>query len=331
MFKQYSEEFRAKVVKRSEEIGNRKAAIEFNVPENTVYKWRVKARKNAQDTDNGESQKIKQTVYTTTSEESVKYNDELIKRVLMRAEESGVKMAAFEFSIPLEKVEEWVEKDKAEKAAKEDKTGELETKEEKITESSTQDKEPKKRPGRYSSEFKARVLKRVEEIGLKEAAAELIVPAMTVEKWVKAAEKESKAGEVVKAVEAEEPIEVKAESAGDKRTRRYSDEFKQQVVTRAAEIGLSKAAAEFDVTINSLRKWRMNFKDIADDVESVENTTAAVEIPVEDDKVETTKTEKLIKRMSTQSMETENAVLKAENAALKEQVEKLRKAMLELM
>ena len=39
----------------------------------------------------------------------------------------------------------------------------------------------------------------------------------------------------------------------------------------------------------------------------------------------------MIKRMTTQSMETENAVLKAENAVLKEQVEKLRKAILELM
>ena len=151
---------------------------------------------------------------------------------------------------------------------------------------------------------------------------------MTVEKWVKAAEKESKTEEVVKAVEAEEPIEVKTES---KRIRRYSDEFKQQVVARAAEIGLSKAAAEFDVTINSIRKWKMSIQNIADEVESVENTTAAVEIPVEEDTIETTKTEKLIKRMTTQSMETENAVLKAENAVLKEQVEKLRKAIAELM
>ena len=54
--------------------------------------------------------------------------------------------------------------------------------------------------------------------------------------------------------------------------------------------------------------------------------------PVEEtEKLGTTKTEKLIKHMTTQSVETENAVLKAENAALKEQVEKLKKAIAELM
>ena len=73
----------------------------------------------------------------------------------------------------------------------------------------------------------------------------------------------------------------------NKRTRRYSDEFKQQVVTRAAEIGLSKAAAEFDVSVESVRKWRMIFKDIVGDVKRVEDTIVAGK-PIDEGIVEDT-------------------------------------------
>ncbi len=337
----YSEEYKDQVLKRASEIGVSKAAKEFNLSIQTIYNWRNREKREE------EIQEAEQTVETNTSEEPEEYNAELIKRVLMRAEESGAKMAAFEFSVPLEKVEEWIEEDKAEKMAIEEKTAESETQPEENTstqEPSTPVEEPKKRTGRYSNEFKAEVLKRVEEIGLKEAAAEHIVPFVTVEKWVKEAGKESKADEVTVT---EESTERKTGSE-NKRGKRYSDEFKRQAVARAAEIGLSKAAAEFDVTVSSILKWRMNIVntvDVAkdadetgkaaeisvDDVKSVEETGAAVEIPVEDDKEETTKTETLIKRMTVQSIEVENAVLKAENAALEEQVEKLRKALSELM
>ena len=263
----YSDEYKAQVLKRAEEIGVSKAAKEFGIPTRSLYRWRTEVKKE-QGMENND---------TATTDEPVKYNDELIKRVLMRVEEIGEKRAAFEFSVPLEIVEDWVAKVNAE--AKEPVTEKTvsEPEEEKIEVMKA------KRNSKYSDEFKQKVLARADEIDARSAADEFNVPLNTIKYWKRKEkiEKEETAHKtVVKSTETPvpEPLPViKAKKAPTRKTDKksdYTEELKNKVLARVSEIGVKAAADEFNVPWQAVTQWKKKAK------ETHENPVEIIEVPV---------------------------------------------------
>ncbi len=356
----YSEEYKQQVLKRAEETSVKEAAAEFNIAPQLVFRW----MNMSEPVDTDEEPVTEPTVENETTKT---YTNEFKKQLLEHAEDVGIKKAAFEFSVPLEIVEQWAEEIK-------DTSPVDEKAETPVTEPAEEKK--RGRTSKYSDELKTQVLKRIAEVGPKQAAKEFNIPAPTVQTWKRVA------GISYKSVAAE-PVE------GKKKGRsKYSDEFKAEVVKRAEETSTAKAAAEYNVSVGSIRLWKMK----AEEAEiPVDNVTTETEAPVEENEMDSTleysdefisrvlkraeevgvrqaakehmiawqkvarwkkrakKTvdvvdaiteipakpkyhvEEVIDRATGRSLEIENAVLKSENEMLKEQVERLKKALQELM
>ena len=158
-------------------------------------------------------------------------------------------------------------------------------------------------------------------------------------------------------------------SPKNQKRNRYTDELKAEILVRAAEIGIRKAAKEYNVSNESVRLWKkkaenqttsdISAEETAADSTPVDETVQTAEdntvnrtsmaeptvieetLKTEPEVIETesnapvdnvnpastiapSKTDTVIRKLSV-SLEIENAVLKAENATLKEQIEKLRK------
>ena len=89
----YSEEYKNQVLKRANEVGIEQAAKEFNIEAQGIYWWINKAKKT-----------------TDADYNTAKYTEEFKKEVLERAEDVGIKKAAFEYSLLWLTVSTWRQK-----------------------------------------------------------------------------------------------------------------------------------------------------------------------------------------------------------------------------
>ncbi len=205
----------------------------------------------------------------------------------------------------------------------------------------------------YGKDFKAQVLKRADETGVKHAAEEFNISPQLLYNWRTKARKDEN------------------EQGGEKTKRtsgKYSAEFKAQVLERAGEIGVQAAAREFKIAWQTITYWKRKAKSENSAVyASSEGASAAAAEPPEaitaaeipgsvkygasasvntdtdqaDPAAETGElpakeaflADKPVKNAPNEpmSLEVEAAVLKADNALLREQVERLRRALKELM
>lgn len=290
-----------------------------------------------------------------------KYSLGFKQQVIKRAEESSIREAAAEFNIPSHVVHWWMnrkEQDTKEIDNAEDATAKEINNEQAENIASEQENietvkaEGSKRIVRYSDELKQQILNRADEVGTKAAAEEFNVAPQSINSWQRSGK-------------------YSTESPKKSRGNRYNDEFKAEVLARTEEIGISKAAREYNVAPGSIRIWKRNADKVEKKTETSLETTIAEELkqksrsdaadtdivdkmnptePTSEAPVKEAVTDEMlahedksvkqsIKESKTEtvvkkissSLEIENSVLKAENESLKVQLRKLKKALAELI
>ncbi len=86
----------------------------------------------------------------------------------------------------------------------------------------------------YTEEFKAMVVERATEVGVPKAAKEFKTSTNNIPRWAK------ELGVKIKKI---------------RKTKTYTEEEKTKIVERATEVGAPKAAREFDVPEDNIRRW----------------------------------------------------------------------------
>ena len=170
----------------------------------------------------------------------------------------------------------------------------------------------------FTEEEKAQIIDRVNEIGLREAAEEYEVSWQAIARWRSSAAKAAVVeGEITPE---EEAVEIEAGEGTDTETTEHTEESEGQE-TEVPEPSVKKTGKRGGRKSSSSKKQSKRSKSTAKKApkkveESAEVKTEAVSETNE---------------IGASPLEVENAVLKAEIVQLKDQIEKMRKALQNLM